>query len=270
MRHFTSSYRTKPSKARNIALCLSLATGMAMSTGFTQNNLHSVTIAVDGKIIETHTTHTTPDIILARAGVQMEAQDDYSLKKFDDHTEITVHRAVPVTVTVDGQKKTIMTSRPTVGDALVELGYNLDDVEAAPGLDTKIHENLDIRVTDLAAKRAAEAAAEEEARREARVETSRGAQRYSAALTMEATAYIASDGDGNGITATGLVAQHGVVAVDPGVIPLGSRLYIPGYGEAVAADTGGAIYGDRIDLCMNSYGEAMNFGRRYVTVYVLD
>ncbi len=79
---------------------------------------------------------------------------------------------------------------------------------------------------------------------------------------MEATAYIASDGNGDGITAMGLVAQHGVVAVDPGVIPL--------YGEAIAADTGGAIYGNRIDLCMNSYGEAMNFGRRYVTVYVLD
>jgi 3D (Asp-Asp-Asp) domain-containing protein len=87
---------------------------------------------------------------------------------------------------------------------------------------------------------------------------------------MEATAYIASDGNGDGITAMGLVAQHGVVAVDPGVIPLGTRLYIPGYGEAIAADTGGAIYGNRIDLCMNSYGEAMNFGRRYVTVYVLD
>ena len=87
---------------------------------------------------------------------------------------------------------------------------------------------------------------------------------------MEATAYIPSDGDGNGITATGMVAQHGVVAVDPNVIPLGTRVYIPGYGEAIAADTGGAIYGDRIDLCMDSYGEAMQFGRRYVTVYVLN
>ena len=265
-----SSYRTKPSKARNIVLCLSLAAGMSLSTGFTQNNLQSVTISVDGKTIETKTTHQAPDIILARAGVKMDAKDEYTLRKIDDHTEITVHRAVPVTISLDGQKKTIMTSKPTVGDVLVELGTNLDDVEVEPGLDTKIQENLDIKVTDVSKQRAEEAAQRAEAERQPQVQTSRGAQRYSNALTMEATAYIPSDGNGDGITATGMVAQHGVVAVDPSVIPLGSRLYIPGYGEAIAADTGGAIYGDRIDLCMDSYGEAMNFGRRYVTVYVLN
>ena len=92
---------------------------------------------------------------------------------------------------------------------------------------------------------------------------------YVAVMEMEATAYLPTDGDGYGITATGIPATYGVAAVDPYVIPLGSRLYIPGYGEAIAADTGGAIYGNRIDLCMESYSECMNFGRRYVTVYVL-
>ena len=92
---------------------------------------------------------------------------------------------------------------------------------------------------------------------------------YIAVYDMEATAYLPTDGDGYGITATGIPATYGVAAVDPYVIPLGSRLYIPGYGEAIAADTGGAIYGNRIDLCMESYSECMNFGRRYVTVYVL-
>ena len=92
---------------------------------------------------------------------------------------------------------------------------------------------------------------------------------YAAVMTMEATAYLPSDGGGAGITATGIPATYGVAAVDPAVIPLGSRLYIPGYGEAIAADTGGAIYGYKIDLCMESYSEAMNFGRRDVTVYVL-
>lgn len=92
---------------------------------------------------------------------------------------------------------------------------------------------------------------------------------YAAVLTMEATAYLPTDGDGYGITATGIPATYGVVAVDPYVIPLGSRLYIPGYGEAIAADTGGAIIGYRIDLCMESYDACMEFGRRNVTVYVL-
>jgi 3D (Asp-Asp-Asp) domain-containing protein len=47
-------------------------------------------------------------------------------------------------------------------------------------------------------------------------------------------------------------------------------LYISGYGWALAADTGGAIVGDRVDLCMESHGEAMNYGRRDVKVYLLD
>ena len=102
------------------------------------------------------------------------------------------------------------------------------------------------------------------------VETSYGSEGdYVAVMTMEATAYLPTDGDGYGITATGIPATYGVAAVDPAVIPLGSRLYIPGYGEAIAADTGGAIYGNRIDLCMETYSECMNFGRRNVTVYVL-
>ena len=78
------------------------------------------------------------------------------------------------------------------------------------------------------------------------------------------------DGDGAGITATGVPAVRGIAAVDPDVIPLGTRLFIPGYGEAIAADTGGAIVGNKIDLVMDSYGEAMDFGRQDVTVYVLD
>ena len=92
---------------------------------------------------------------------------------------------------------------------------------------------------------------------------------YAAVMTMEATAYLPTDGDGYGITATGIPATYGVAAVDPSVIPLGSRLYVPGYGEAIAADTGGAIYGYRIDLCMEDYWQAMDFGRRTVTVFVL-
>ncbi len=71
-------------------------------------------------------------------------------------------------------------------------------------------------------------------------------------------------------TATGMKAGRGVVAVDPRVIPLGTRLYIEGYGEALAADTGGAIKGNRIDLCFDTLAEARAFGRRRVAVRTLD
>lgn len=89
------------------------------------------------------------------------------------------------------------------------------------------------------------------------------------ALTMIATAYTANCVGCSGITAIGRVAGHGIVAVDPRVIPLGTHLFIPGYGHALAGDTGGAIRGNRIDLGFNSYGAAMSFGRRPITVYVL-
>ena len=71
------------------------------------------------------------------------------------------------------------------------------------------------------------------------------------------------------IPANGHRLQRGMVAVDPDVIPLGTQLYIEGYGYAVADDTGGAIVGNRIDLAMDSTSEAENFGRRDVVVYVL-
>jgi uncharacterized protein YabE (DUF348 family)/3D (Asp-Asp-Asp) domain-containing protein len=86
--------------------------------------------------------------------------------------------------------------------------------------------------------------------------------------TMEATAYHPLDGDGRGITATGTKAGYGQVAVDPSVIPLGSKVYIPDYGDAVATDTGRVILGNRIDLCMESYEECWNFGRKPMDVYI--
>ena len=80
-------------------------------------------------------------------------------------------------------------------------------------------------------------------------------------LTVSATGYSLP-----GNTSTGLPVGWGVVAVDPAVIPLGTHLTIPGYGEAVAADTGGAIVGDTIDLWFPSVAQANAWGRRTVTI----
>jgi 3D (Asp-Asp-Asp) domain-containing protein len=101
------------------------------------------------------------------------------------------------------------------------------------------------------------------------LQTSRGTMRFREVHMMEATAYLPTDGGGHGITASGLQARHGIVAVDPRVIPLGTRVYVPGYGLALAADTGGAIIGNRIDLCIEDHDAAWHYGRRMVKVYVL-
>jgi 3D (Asp-Asp-Asp) domain-containing protein/peptidoglycan hydrolase CwlO-like protein len=80
-------------------------------------------------------------------------------------------------------------------------------------------------------------------------------------LTVVATGYSL-----RGRTATGLQTAWGVVAVDPGVIPLGTRMTIPGYGEGVAADTGGAVQGNTIDLWFPTTAQALAWGRRTVTI----
>lgn len=88
---------------------------------------------------------------------------------------------------------------------------------------------------------------------------------------MVATAYFSGGGglNGNGITAIGFRVKKGIVAVDPKVIPLGTKLYIPGYGEALAADTGGWIKGNRIDLAFESLEECYRYGRRKIKVYLV-
>ncbi len=103
---------------------------------------------------------------------------------------------------------------------------------------------------------------------------------YSKKITVNATAYDTSPEENGGYsrTALGLTPRFGIVAVDPRVIPLGSKLYIESvddggswtYGYAIAGDTGGAIKGNRIDLCYNTKRECIQFGRRKATVYVLD
>ncbi|MDI6600912.1 MAG: ubiquitin-like domain-containing protein [Thermoanaerobacteraceae bacterium] len=110
------------------------------------------------------------------------------------------------------------------------------------------------------------------------LKTSRGDTiRYTKQLTMIATAYDATyestgkrPGDRDyGITYTGVPVREGIVAVDPKVIPLGTKLYVEGYGYALAADIGGAIKGNRIDLYYDDPKKVDRFGVKKLKVYVL-
>lgn len=101
---------------------------------------------------------------------------------------------------------------------------------------------------------------------------------YNRSLVMEATAYTLSfactgrrPGDPFfGVTASGMMARVGVVAVDTNVIPFHTRLYIEGYGFAVAGDRGGAIRGNKVDLFFDTMEEVRSFGRRNIRVWILD
>ena len=102
--------------------------------------------------------------------------------------------------------------------------------------------------------------------------TSRGSFTRSKVKTMEATAYLPSAGLKNPTfkTRMGLPAKYGVIAVDPRVIPLGTLCFVEGYGFAIAADTGGAIKGNIIDVCLPTMSQVRNWGRRKVVVHVFN
>ena len=98
-------------------------------------------------------------------------------------------------------------------------------------------------------------------------EVSRGGGR---ALYVSATAYSAHDPGNGSRTATGTLVRRGVIAVDPSVIPLGTRVFIPGYGEAVAEDIGGGIHGQRIDVAFDTHAEALMFGRQDLEIFIME
>ena len=98
-------------------------------------------------------------------------------------------------------------------------------------------------------------------------------QNYRKLLDMTATAYgpgTIDNGKWNDLTYEGGKVKKGVVAVDPAVIPMGTKLWVEGYGEAIAEDQGRAIKGNRIDLAFNTRQEALDYGIQKVKVYVLN
>lgn len=126
---------------------------------------------------------------------------------------------------------------------------------------------------EAAEKQAAEeAAAAEAAEQEAATSSTPAGGRT---ITMESTAYSSDPADalgGGSVTATGqnLLTNPMAVAVDPSVIPLGTRLYVEGYGEAYAVDTGSAIQGNIIDVHFSTAAQCYSWGRRTVQVTILS
>ena len=250
-------------------------------TGFSYND-KTVTVMADGAAHTVKTHLNSNEGIVRNAGIKLNPKDKVisdsnsvqegttltagstvDIVRVTSRAVNTVDQEIPVQVIrqkddtmAQGEEEVVQVGQPGTERVQVETLYNNGTAIRTNELSKSVMTNMVPTII-------------KEGTRE--VTTSRNVSgRASRSIVMEASAYLAGDGDGAGITATGIPAVRGVVAVDPDVIPLGTRLFIPGYGEAVAADTGGAIVGNRIDLVMDSYGEAMDFGRRDVTVYVLD
>ena len=142
----------------------------------------------------------------------------------------------------------------------------------------RVQENKEVK--EVEKSEATTSASNETAQATQATETTQAAQTTQAAsssqngyyLTVEATAYSYNEAGLSNYTADGtnLVNEPNVIAVDPSVIPLGSYVEIPGYGVFRAADTGGAIYGNRIDVHLVNLNDVYNFGRRTITIRVLQ
>lgn len=241
-----------------------------------------VTLRVDGEARELVVPHGTVKDALVRAGVRMGSLDRVVPVRetpLQDGMEIQVIRVtqqeVVETETIPyrtlrwaephlakGEQRIVREGREGILETRVLLTFENGELA-----------HRQVISTEVTLEPVAEIIGEGTREPAAVLETATGVYRYVDVLDMEATAYYPgpeSTGEwADGYTFTGVRAGKGVVAVDPAIIPLGTRLYVPGYGEAIAADIGGAIKGYRIDLGFETYEEAIQYGRQKVKVYIL-
>ncbi len=228
-----------------------------------------VTIHDDAESVGVITYVETVEQLLEESGRALAGRDTVypSLEeKIYDGAKLLVSRCKDVTFTRNGSTLQYYTYDKTVAEFLEEAGVVLgDDEMVVPDLDAPITDDMTITV-----KKKVNAMSP----LDFDVDLSNAK-----VLICEASAYTASADEcwpyADGYTATGVKCEVGVVAVDPRVIPLKSKLYIETldgsfvYGYCTAEDTGGAIKGNKIDLAMNTKAECFQFGRRQVRVYVL-
>lgn len=329
------------------ALVISLVgvTALLVLTAFAQNTY----VITDGDQVTVYTGFTAdPAKVLDQVGVELNEQDYYTTAAVDGVAEITVQRAMPVTVDNCGQIMQTTSYGETVGELLGRLGvetgmgYQLSD-----SLSTKIQEGMCISVAnvvqtsetytvevpfeitycedpslpvgeekilvegvpgqmlctaDVVYRNTQEeyrnvveqTMLEQSTRQIVAVGTGEAVGEslpiigdgfivlptgevltYTHTDVYEATAYTHTDEGCDEYTANGNRVKVGVVAVDPRIVPYGTRMFIVSedgtyiYGLATAEDCGGGIKNKRLDLYMETTAECFEFGRRDVTVYFL-
>jgi uncharacterized protein YabE (DUF348 family) len=256
------------------------------------NLARSITVQVMDEVIVTMTTERTVKDALAKLGIYLKPADKVKPNKETLIKTGMAIKVIPVYHRLEVEKIPIPFKKITQPDRTLLAGKKVLVKKGKPGLlvravDLLFEGQKVVKKTVVAeqmvtapvneiikvgvAKQLARAASPVTASRGTSRSTSRSKTLSGRVLVMVATAYAPNHGPGVGTrTATGARARRGIVAVDPRVIPLGTRLYVSGYGYAIAADTGGAIKGNRIDLCFNTAAEAIRFGRRRVTVTILN
>ena len=269
------------------ALCVvvTLAASYAVTPNRTdvaqaQASERDVTIIRDGGVHHVHSAQTTVGATLRDAGVEIGPADLVYPKpnaQIHDGMTIKIVRVVDKVVTVDEPIAFTTKRQPTTK---LRVGLSKVISEGRNGL-KRLH--YQVRYVDGVEKRRKIDHADVITPATPKVVmfgdygrglASRGAFTSRRVLNMRATAYDpgprSCGKSADGRTCTGMRAGYGVVAVDPRVIRLGTRLYVEGYGYAIAGDRGSAIKGHRIDLGFNTYYSAKKFGRKNVKVHIIE
>lgn len=255
-----------------LAFLAPIILGLGLSA-FQSGSVKNVTILADGNAINLSTREHQVGDILRSANIDFDRDDlimPPSLAMVEDGEVITVRR---VTREIIQNEDPIPFETVILDNARLRLGSEVELRAGQPGLrrETVERETVDGKVTRESVV-ASEVLVQPISRK-----IYRGTRKASPTISsrkMIATAYTAGAESCwpyvDGLTAVLKKAGYGVAAVDPSRIHLGTRLYIEGYGFAIACDVGGAIRGDRIDLFMTDVDAARRFGRRPVTVHLLD
>jgi len=244
---------------------------------------YSVAIAAAGETIEFKTITRPVKEVLAKAKIKFDEDDiikpgletmvepDLKIRVINVRSEVIIKQVAinPVTEYRNdknlerGKRKTIRSGKTGLAEHQIEMIYQDGVLTKQTIISKRVMEPVVNEIVAVGTKPVVRT-----------LVTSRGSYRYVEAKVMEATAYYPGPEScgkwADGYTYTGKKAGYGVVAVDPKVIRLGTQLYIEGYGKAEAADIGGAIKGNKIDLCYETYQEALRFGRKKIKVYILE
>lgn len=231
-----------------------------------------VAVLADGKEIALSTTSATVGEVLAQAGVTLDQQDRVTPEKdavLIEATNIEVVRVVQKTI---HQDESIPAGVEKINDATLESGITRTISKGSPGVERKTilvsYENDQEVSRETVKSEVIKSPVNKVVATGVLTSVSRGGNRieFKQAMEMRATAYSYAAGS---ITSTGQKVRVGGIAVDPRVIPYGTRVYIEGYGYATAIDCGGAIKGNRVDVFFETQKECRQWGVRYVKLYIL-
>ncbi|MDO4733297.1 MAG: 3D domain-containing protein [Bacillota bacterium] len=247
-----------------------------------------ISILVDGETFSLESQPITVRDALEKVGVELGPNDTVSMPMLQyiyEATEITVNRIRIETVTVEepieqsevqqertylapGSSTVVSEGRKGARKCVYEVTYENGVEISRKELSSEVIREPESRVVGVGpSTTAVQAAVDAEGNPVLHTaETEDGASfYYKEQYEIETTAYTWT---GN-TTYTGTWPKRGTIAVDPSVIPLGTKVYVVGYGFATAEDTGGAIKGNIIDLYMDTEQECINWGRRDVVIYIL-